>query len=127
MRDDPPRASTLPAGYDEDDPYGDDDLSSYPAWWRENVELFRSHGMRPYRPSRFADGTVVPTAIERLESAFGVEISIRTVETETGAEWAIVVDGEPVAHVEHERTTRGVTQYQIAAESVERLVRDAVE
>lgn len=127
MSDDPPRASSLPAGYDEDDPYGDDDLSSYPEWWRENIELFRSHGMRPYRPPRFDDGTVVPTVIERLESAFDVDISIRTVEVDGRVVWAVIVDGESVAHAERERTTEGYTRYQMDSESFERVVREGVE
>jgi len=125
MRDEPPRASGLPAGYDEDDPY--DDLSSYPGWWRENAELFRSHGMRPYRPSRFEDGVVVTNVLDNLEDELGVTISLRTTENEPRGTWTVTVDSQPIAHVERERTKQAFTRYRMDADAFKRTVRDAVE
>lgn len=122
----PPRSATLPPGFDEDDPYEDEDLSSYPGWWRRNVELFRDHGMRPYRPPTFADGTVAPPVRERLEDDLGVEIELRAVDPQSDGSWQIRVDGAVIGEFERTRTERGHSRYEIRAEAFERLVREAV-
>ena len=127
MGDDPPRAAGLPAGYDQDDPYDEATLATYPDWWRQNVELFREHGMRPYRPSRFADDAVVPEVVDRLEAALDVEISLRAVAPTEHSEWVVTVDGEQVGTLDRERTTKAFTRYEVDAATFERLVRDAVE
>jgi hypothetical protein len=128
MTDEPPRASGLPAGHDEDDPYDDDDdLSSYPDWWQENAELFRSHEMRPYRPSRFEGGAIVAQVLDNLEDELGVSIFLRRTGRESRGVWTVAVDGEPVARLERERTEQAFTRYRMNADTFKRLVRDAVE
>jgi hypothetical protein len=117
--------SGLPAGYDDASPYDGEYLSTYPQWWRANVELFEAHGMRPYRPARFADGAVVRTVLERLESDLGVNLSLQASDPGPSAAWAVLVDGDTVAHVDRERTTEAVTRYLVNASTFERLVRDA--
>lgn len=125
--DDPPRPANVPPGYDEETPYEGDDLASYPEWWRRNVEEFRTHEMRPYRPSRFADGTVTTEVIDRLESELGVTIRIRVVDPHTGGEWKVFVDGDPVQSIERTRTKAGNSRYEITSEAFEKLVMDEVE
>lgn len=127
MSDDPPRSGSLEAGYDEEDPYEGEDLSTYPEWWRENVEEFRRHEMRPYRPPRFADGELVPSALMRLEDELGVELRLRTVDPEVGESWALTVDGEQVAEVGRTREGEGFTEYDIDSADFESFVRAAVE
>jgi hypothetical protein len=121
MAGQPPRDASLPPGYDEADPYADEDLSTYPDWWRRNIEKFREYGMRPYRPSRLADGTLAPPLVAELESEFGVEIRFRCREPESG-EWAIAVDGEAVRAVDHERDGSGYTVYGIDSETLRAAV-----
>lgn len=123
---DPPRDAGLPPGYDEDDPYEGVDLSTYPAWWRHNVREFRDHGMRPYRPARFADGTVAPEAVEALAAELGVEIRFRVRNPQDGGQWELAVDGRSVREIDHERSGDGYTVYDIDAEGFERAVRGAV-
>jgi hypothetical protein len=125
--DDPPRAATLPPGYDEHDPYEGEDLSTYPGWWRRNVEEFRAHGMRPYRPPRLADGTLSPPLLDDLREEFGVELRFRSVDPGSGSDWQLVVDGEAVATVEHRRHGDGYTVYDLSAGELRRVVRDATE
>lgn len=122
MTSDPPRDAGLPPGYDEADPYADEELSSYPDWWRRNVEEFRAHGMRPYRPPRLADGTLSPPLLDELAAEYGVDVGFRA--TEPGR-WELVVDGEAVREVDHERTGNGYTVYGIAPEELTRAVREA--
>ncbi|MFB6068946.1 MAG: hypothetical protein ABEJ90_03365 [Halobacterium sp.] len=124
--DDPPRAASHPPGYDEDDPYEDEDLSTYPSWWRRNVTEFRDHGMRPYRPPRFADGTLTPPLVADLEADLGVEIRFRSVDPQAGGEWHVVVDGDAVAEVPRYRDGGGYTVYDLPPTEFERLVRRAV-
>lgn len=123
---DPPRPADLPAGYDEEDPYADEDLSTYPDWWRRNIEEFRAHGMRPYRPPRFADDTLTPPVIDDLEAELDVTVRLRSVNPQAGGDWEVVVDGDPVATVDRRREGEGFTRYAVDADEFEALVRDAV-
>ena len=123
----PPRSSTLPPGYDEDDPYQGQDLADYPPWWRENVERFREHGMRPYRPPQFRDGELTTPVVERLEEALGVTVRLRAVNPTYEEPWDVCVDGEPVASVDRARNSEGRTIYAISSDDFESLVRRAAE
>ena len=96
VTDEPPRAASLPPGFDDEDPYEGEDLSTYPEWWRRNVEEFREYGMRPYRPPRLADGTLTPPLIEELEAEYGVSVRFRAVDPQVGNSWELVVDGGAV-------------------------------
>lgn len=127
MTDDPPRDASLPPGYDEHDPYADEDLSTYPSWWRQNVEEFRDHGMRPYRPPRLADGTLSPPLLDDLREEFGAAVRFQSVDPQSGGAWELVVDDEAVATVEHRRHGDGYTVYDLTAEEVRGLVREATE
>lgn len=125
--DEPPRSANVSPGYDEEDPHEGVDLTSYPEWWRRNVEEFRAHEMRPYRPPRFADETVTTEVIDHLESELGVTIRIRVVDTHIGGEWKVFVDGDPVQSIERIRSEAGNSRYEITSEAFKELVRDAVE
>lgn len=127
MANDPPRSASFEAGYDEDDPYEGEDLSTYPDWWRENIEEFRNYQMRPYRPPRFADGELVPPILSRLQDELGVEIRLRAINPEVGNNWELYVDGTHVADVGRTREGEGFTEYDIDAEAFEAAVRSAVE
>ena len=121
---DPPRSAHYPPGYDAEDPYEGTDLEAYPEWWRRNVETFREHNMRPYRPSRFAEGAFVRPLLDRLEAVFGVSVRIRTPDPD--GEWELLVDDERVATLDRYRHEDGYTVYEIEAEEVERLACKAV-
>ncbi|MFC6873199.1 hypothetical protein [Halobellus marinus] len=123
---DPPRPANLPPGFDDESPYADVDLEEFPEWWRRNVEEFREHEMRPYRPPRLADGTVTTELIDRLESTYGVEVRIRAVDPHEGGAWKILVDDEAVRSIERTRTEAGNTRYEITAAAFETAVTDAV-
>lgn len=124
MTSNPPRDASLPPGYDEDDPYADEDLSSYPAWWRRNAEEFEAFGMRPYRPSRLADGTLSAPFVAELETEYDAGVWFRCADPETG-EWELVVDGEAVRPVDHERDGGGYTIYGLGPEAIEAAVKEA--
>ena len=126
MSDDPPRPADLPPGFDEEDPYAGEDLSTYPEWWRRNVEEFEAHDLRPYRPPRFADDEITTERIEALEADLGVPIRFRAVNPRVGDDWELVVDDEAVAAVGRTREGEGFSRYAITAAEFERLVRGAV-
>jgi hypothetical protein len=125
MSEDPPRPASLPPGYDEDSPYDGTELEALPAWWRENVDAFRRHGMRPYRPPRFADGAVTTEVIDRLEAEHGISVRIRALNPQAGGDWEIVVDGDPVGCIDRERTEGGYSEYGVTAAEFEALVVEA--
>jgi hypothetical protein len=128
----PGRSANLPAGYDEEDPYEGEDLESYPKWWRENIEEFKEHNMRPYRPPRFADGTLVPELANELEERYGVEIKFqnrtpkRTDEDgpHEPLDWDVVLDGERISTVPRYRAPEGYSVYDVEAEAFEELIRE---
>ncbi|UHQ98868.1 hypothetical protein HYG81_24170 (plasmid) [Natrinema zhouii] len=126
MTDDPPRSADLPAGYDDLDPYADIDLETLPEWWRRNIELFREHGLRPYRPARLADGELLPVVLDRLEDRYGVTITVRTVPSDGTETWSIWMDGDRVADVSRTRTKDGRSEYDIDSEVLEALVASAL-
>jgi hypothetical protein len=127
VTDDAPRAASLPAGYDEDDPYEDEDLSTYPEWWRRNVEEFREHGMRPYRPPRLADGTLTPPLLDELEAEHGVSVRFRAVDPQAGNSWELVVDGRVASEVDHVRSGEGYTVYDLEEAALREAVREAAQ
>lgn len=124
-RNDPPRSAHYPPGYDSEDPYKDADIDAYPEWWRRNIETFRAHGMRPYRPSRFTDGAFVRPLLDRLEAVLGVSVRIRTADPDRA--WALLVDGERVTTIDRYRHRDAYTVYEIEAREVERLARASVQ
>jgi len=124
--DDPPRPAHLPPGFDEESPYDDTELASFPEWWRENIEQFQDHEMRPYRPPRLSDGTVTTELITHLESTYDVTIRIRAINPHEGGAWKIFVDDEAIHSVDRTRTESGNTRYEITATEFEAAVADAV-
>ena len=129
MTDDdaPPRPASLPAGYDDEDPYEGEDLSTYPDWWRANVEEFRAHGMRPYRPPRLADGTLSPPVVAELREELGVDVRFRAKNPQSGGKWTLVVDGEDARPVDHRRHGDGYTVYDLSEAELREAARAAVD
>lgn len=129
----PDQRSDLPPGYDEEDPYEGEDLDKYPEWWRENIEEFKKHDMRPYRPPKFEDDEVVPEVIQELRDELGADVRIRkrnpqeeTQEDSQGTyEWDLVVDGERITTVPRHRVPEGYTKYEMTSGEFERAVRNA--
>lgn len=122
----PPRSASHPAGFDENDPYEGEDLSTYPDWWRQNIYEFREHGMRPYRPPRFEDDELAPPIISDLERELGLSIQLRVTSPEQGNRWELYVDEERVCTVDHRRAGEGYSVYEITSSEFERIVCDAV-
>jgi hypothetical protein len=125
MGDDPPRAGDLEPGADEEQPYDSDEIDEYPAWWRENIEAFRAHGMRPYRPSRFADGVIVHSRIDALEDEIASDIRLRAIDPHERDSWEVRVDDVTVTVTERRRHGDGYSVFEISSDRFERLVRDA--
>lgn len=122
----PPREAALSAGYDEEDPYADTEIDELPAWWRENVNEFREHGFRPYRPPRFADGELVPPLVQRLERELETTIRIRKLNPTIGEDWEIWVDDEPIAEVGRTRDETARTVYDMSADVFTTLIKESV-
>ncbi len=112
-------------GVDPADPYEDVDLDTLPAWWRRAIEEFEAHDLRPYRPPRFADGSLVHEAIAALEAEFGIAIRIGCVGTDYREHWTVRVDGEPAGTVGRHRSTAGYTVYEVDRGTFEALVRES--
>lgn len=122
--DEPPRSAEYEPGYDEVDPYEDEDLTNYPTWWQANIQEFRSHGMRPYRPPQFCDEVVVPEIIARLERELIADIQLRAVNPRVGDDWEIYVNGQPIAEIARERVGDGYTKFKFTSVEFIRLVRE---
>ena len=112
-------------GESREDPYEDIDLDDLPDWWRSAVEEFEAHDLRPFRPSRFDDGTIAYPLIVQLENELDVQIRIVGKNVREGNSWQIVVDGRAVGPVMKKRTVAGYTVYELGAEEFEQTVRSA--
>lgn len=123
VHSDPPRDATLPPGYDEETPYAEEDLTTYPTWWRRNIEEFRKYDMRPYRPPQLRDGTISPPFIQDLEETYDVDIRFQSTEPESG-QWELVIDGESIRSIAHERDGGGYSIFGITADELTDIVRD---
>lgn len=126
MTDSPPRSPDKPPGFDEDDPYADVNLDTFPSWWRDLVTEYRAHDMRPYRPPRFADHVLTPVVIHDLEAEFDVTIQIRAMNPHETDDWHITVDGSPIASINRTRVGDGYTRYEITASEFKQTVREAL-
>lgn len=126
MVDTPPRSAQLPAGYDEEDPYRGEDLSAYPRWWRVNIEEFRDHDFRPYRPPKFLDDALVPEVRRSLEKELDIEIELYDPNPEENNEWVVAVDGVEVGVIERRRTGEGYSLFEVSSSTFKQLVQDAV-
>lgn len=114
-------------GADAEDPYEDVDVSALPEWWRRAVETFEAHGLRPYRPPRFEDGTLAHEVIDDLESDLGVAVTLGSVGADYRERWAVRVDGERIGAVGRRRSPEGYTVYETDPDEFRELVRAAVE
>lgn len=125
--DDPTAGAHCPPKYDKADSYKAKDFSMYPDWWRRNVEQFRAHGMRPYRPPRFCDDVLTPPVIDDLSAEFGVEIRFRSVASGTNSNWELWVDGRCIETVERRREVEGYTVYELSSDEFRCRIREAVD
>lgn len=114
-------------GEDEEDPYADVDVSALPEWWQRAIREFEAHGLRPYRPPRFEDGTPKHEVVAGLETDLGVEVAVRGVDATHGDDWTVFVDGEPAGTVGRHRSPEGYSVFETTSDAFERLVRSAVE
>lgn len=121
--DNVPRSSSLPAGYDKDDPYENADMEEFPLWWREGIELFREHELRPYRPPQFNDGVSTPDVISKLEEELNISILFKAVNPRFGDNWGIWIDDKKVTEVARQRTEEGRTVYKISSDLFEEKIR----
>ena len=103
-----------------------DDVESLPEWWRALVYEFEEHDLRPYQPSRLADGEVVYEVVRDLEDRFDVRITIKSDDPTREGTWKFVVDGATVVLTTHERKAAGYTKYGVTTEELVDAVSDAV-
>ena len=103
------------------------DASARPEWWQEAIEEFRAHGLRPFEPPRFSDGTLAFRAVERLEAELGVDVDFAGIRVAHGDDWVVRVDGDVVDTVGRRRTSDAYTEYEMESEEFEELVRGHVE
>lgn len=113
---------------DGDDPYEDTDMDDLPEWWRRNIDTFRKHGMRPYRPPVFHNGDSLPSVVNSLEQELGISITVSKHVTEgTSDSWRISVDGEVVGSAVRTRDDSGQSVYSIDSDEFESIIRQAIE
>lgn len=115
------------AGETGSSPYEEMDTSSLPEWWRRGIEAFETHGLRPYRPPRFADGTLKYEVVEALERRLDVGIRFQGVNVTYGDEWTVLVDDEAVGTIGHRRDPNGYSVFEMTAAEFRTLVGSAVD
>ena len=92
-----------------------DDVDALPGWWRELVDEFAEHDLRPYRPSRLADGEITYEVVESLEERLDVDIVIKSAAPRQPDSWRFVVDGTTAVTTTHERMPEGYSRYGVTS------------
>ena len=113
-------------GEDEENPYEDVDISTLPDWWREAIAEFEEYGLRPYRPPRFADGSLKHEVVEDLETSHGIDITFIAYDVRLGDDWVVQVDEEPIGEIGRHRSTEGYTVFEIDSEEFIELVESSL-
>lgn len=124
---DPSEREGLPPGYDEANPYESADIEDFPEWWRRNIEEHREFDLRPYRPPRFIDDSIVPEVVGVMENEEGVDVQICSVNPQEDEGWEVWVDGEKVMTVEHWRSDDGYSVYNVTADEFRSNIEDSLE
>ncbi|THE64184.1 hypothetical protein D8Y22_14050 [Salinadaptatus halalkaliphilus] len=121
------RLRSRPPGHDPDDPYEGVALETLPDWWARAVRLFESHDLRPFRPSRFADGELTHEVVDRLERDLDIAVRIAGVDARYGDDWTVFVDDEPVSSIPRRRSQDGYTIFERSSDEFEATVRSNLE
>ena len=111
-------------GSDPEDPYADVDIESLPAWWRDAIEEFDAHDLRPYRPPRFADGTPVHEILEPLEERHDTDITFASSGANFREHWSVRIAGDRAFSIGRHRAVEGYTVYEMDGETFAATVRD---
>lgn len=117
-----PRDADLPPGFDNSNPYSDIDTNKLPNWWKDNIDLFSNHGMRPYKPPRFNDSSLVPKVISNLEAKYNIIIHLRSKAQRLEKNWIITVNHKDVARVSRHRDGSGYSVYDISSLEFEGVI-----
>lgn len=104
---------TRSAGEDTGDPYEDVNLETLPDWWRNAIEEFEEHGLRPFRPPRFEDGALKHEVIESLETQYGVSIDFVGENVNYGDDWTVLADNTRLGTLPRRRDPAGYTVFEI--------------
>lgn len=124
--DDSEPSPPAPAGRPGETPYEDVDVSDLPDWWREAIEEFREHDLRPFQPPRFSDGALTVRTVDRLEDDLGVVIDFVGIRAEYGDDWAVRIDGDVVGTVGRRRTAEAYTEFDVERDEFEAWIREQV-
>lgn len=114
-------------GEDPEDPYEDVNLADLPEWWRRAIEEFDAHGLRPYRPPRLEDGTLLHEVVESIESTHDVTLFFGTTEESFREEWAVHLDGSRIGSIGHHRSPSGYSVFEIDADELRSMIGRALE
>jgi hypothetical protein len=107
------------AGEDPDDPYSSIDVSQLPKWWQQAISEHEEYDLRPYRPPRFSDGTLVPVLIKRLERELNVDINLIGLNAQCQGGWTVQVDKERITELGRRRSPDGYTIFDISGTEFE--------
>ena len=108
------------------DPYADVDVSALPEWWQRAIEHFEARDIDPFRPPRFADGSLTHAVVAELESEFGVDIAFRCKNGTLGDDWTVTIDGDPIGSIGRHRSRKRYTVYEMSAAEFREWVSGAV-
>lgn len=112
-------------GSDPDDPYEDVDTADLPDWWRELIIEFEQHGLRPYRPPKFADGVPKYGVVNRIEKRH--EVAITFVKPDrTATNWEVRIDDDPVMELDGHRSPWGYSVFEVGSDEFKDRVLDAI-
>lgn len=111
---------------DDEAVYEDIDRETLPDWWQQAAAEHETYGLRPYRPPRFEDGTIVPSLIEDLESTYEIDIKLLGVNALYGDAWSVYIDGEAAFEIDRHRDPDGYTVFEESSQKFTQLIEETV-
>jgi len=104
-------------------PYENVDLSALPGWWREAIEEFRDHDLRPFKPPRFSDGELKFRTVERLENELDINIDFVGVDVTRSDDWTVRVNKKIIGTIGRRRTSEAYTEFEMPSDEFEEWIR----
>lgn len=103
------------------------DRSELPDWWRDAIEEFQTHELKPYHPPQFSDGVFRHEVVEDLETEFDIDIRFLSMNPQYGGDWSVQIDGEAIGTIPRYRHPDGYSVFEIESNEFAAWIRELVE
>jgi hypothetical protein len=91
-------------------------INHLPEWWYTAAMEYNRFELRPYRPPKFVDQSIVQPVIKKLQAKNNIHISLMCKNPVPGKDWEVIVDNELCCNIGRHRDPSGYTIYELTEE-----------